>query len=306
MRRDNSDRLSRRALFRWLAGGAGATVLAGGTVVELVNHGVLPGKQILNALDGACSVPSPRMTFSPVGPTVNGSFFSRARRRVVGYSIGYPPGHQPGDELSLIVMLHGFGDDHRTALKGMTPAQAVALHPRRVPTALVTVDGGNGAWTPHPHDDAAAMVIDELIPLCQRRGLGRSPNQIKMLGISMGGFGALAIAEHIPELVTGVAAISPAIWTTYDQARAANPEAFASLRTFEEWDVITHSDKIAGTPTRVAVGVDDPFYDGVKAFIDASPHVETAVFAPGCHTNPFFIEQEPPSIEFLSVYLVHG
>jgi len=39
------------------------------------------------------------------------------------------------------------------------------------------------------------------------------------MGISMGGFGALAIAESVPHLIHGVAAISPAIWTTYDQAK---------------------------------------------------------------------------------------
>ena len=41
------------------------------------------------------------------------------------------------------------------------------------PMAMVTVDGGNGYWNPHPGDNPMAMVIDEFIPLCQRLGLGR-------------------------------------------------------------------------------------------------------------------------------------
>jgi S-formylglutathione hydrolase FrmB len=35
------------------------------------------------------------------------------------------------------------------------------------------------------------------------------------MGISMGGYGALAIAERYPRQVSAVAAISPAIWTSY-------------------------------------------------------------------------------------------
>jgi hypothetical protein len=27
------------------------------------------------------------------------------------------------------------------------------------------------------------------------------------------------------------------------------------------------------------------------------------VFAPGCHTGPFFLSQEPPSLQFLSQHL---
>ncbi len=298
--------VSRRRLLWWLGGGL-ATLAAGGAVtVDLIDHGVLPGKQVLDQLDGACSVPEPSLSFATLGPSYSGHFFSRARRRPVGYTIAYPPGHQRRDALSLIVVLHGYGDDHTSALKGMTPAQAVALRPRLEPMALVTVDGGNGYWTPHPHDDPMAMVREELIPLCQGWGLGRPPQQIKLLGISMGGFGALAMAEADPQLFLGVAAISPAIWTTFGQAQAANDIAFASRAAFERYDVVTHAYRLAGIPLRVAVGRDDPFYPGVDAFLRAAPHVERVAITAGCHTDSFFLSQEPPSLDFLSRYVVHG
>jgi pimeloyl-ACP methyl ester carboxylesterase len=280
-------------------------VVGGTTAYELVDHGVLPGKQRLDELDGACSVPTPTLSFAPLGPSYSDEFFSSARGRSVGYTIAYPPGHRRGDQLSLIIVLHGYGDDHVTALKGVTPAQAVALRPQHEPMALVTVDGGNGYWTPHPHDDPMAMVVEELIPMCQGLGLGRQPQQIKLMGISMGGFGALAIAESVPHLILGVAAISPAIWTTYDQARDANPNAFASRQTFEKYNVISHAGELTGLPLRVAVGVDDPFLPGVKTFVKAVTHPDKVVFASGCHTDSFFLAQEPPSIQFLSRYVVH-
>jgi S-formylglutathione hydrolase FrmB len=113
----------------------------------------------------------------------------------------------------------------------MSPAQAVALkiNGRLLgPMAMVTVDGGNGYWNPHPGDNPMAMVISELIPRCQRQGLGRSPQLTGIMGISMGGYGALLLAEKHPHLFAAVAAISPAVWTSYQQAKDANAGAYAS------------------------------------------------------------------------------
>jgi len=295
--------VSRRRLLGWVAGGLGAVVVAGVVGYELVDHGVLPGKLLLDELDGACSVNAPHILFGELGTTTSGQFYSKARQRPVGYSIGYPAGHLSSDALSLIVMLHGYGNNHRNALVNLTPAQAVAIRSNGkapAPTALVTVDGGNGYWNPHPNDDPMAMVVEELIPLCQRRGLGRAPGTISLMGISMGGYGALAIAERNPGLVSGVAAISPAIWTSYDQARGANAGAFASATAFEEGDVIAHATKLKGVAIRIASGTDDPFHPGVAKLAGVLPPTSTVVFSSGCHTDPFFYAQEPPSVGFLS------
>ncbi|HEY5120848.1 MAG TPA: alpha/beta hydrolase-fold protein [Acidimicrobiales bacterium] len=298
--------VSRRRLFTWLAGGVGAIAVAGVTGFELVDHGVLPGKRLLDQIDGACSVPATTMSFAPIGPSETGSFHSKARQRTVGYTIAYPPGHRPGERLALVVMLHGFGNNHATALFGMAPAQAVAL---RVggsllrPMAMVTVDGGDGYWNPHPGDDPMTMVIDELIPFCQRKGLGVSPNRIGLMGISMGGYGALAIAERRPDLVSALAVISPAVWTSYAQARATNAGAFASASAFVAGDVITHADALKGIPVRIASGADDPFHPGVEKLAGVLGSNSTVEFPSGCHTEPFFVEQEPLSLGFLSRHL---
>jgi hypothetical protein len=159
---------------------------AGAGGAELVSRGVLPGRSLLEELDGTCAVPAPPLDFAPPGPSADGTFYSAARRRTVGYTIAYPPGHRRGDELPLVVMLHGYGGNHANALAGMSPAQAVALKSggrpgsamTRPPMALVTVDGGGGYWNPHPGDDPMAMVVHELIPRCQRLGLGRPPRHV--------------------------------------------------------------------------------------------------------------------------------
>ncbi len=296
--------LSRRQL---LAGLGGVTLAAGcASAFELVQHGVLPGKQALEQLDGSCSVAEPSLEFAPLGPSRSGSFYSRARGCQVGYTLALPPGHRLGDELPLVVMLHGFGGDHTNALSGMSPAQALALQVggrTLAPMALATVDGGDGYWHPHPADDPLRMVIDELIPICSAHGAGRDGQRIGAMGISMGGYGALILAEHYPTLISAVASISPAIWTNYDEAKSANPTAFTSASDFADYDAVSHAGALRGIPVRVASGYDDPFHPGVLALAQALPPGAVVDFGSGCHTAQFFLQQEPPSLAFLAGHL---
>lgn len=298
--------MTRRRLLQLGLAGTGTLVAAGAGLEQLVSHGVLPGRHLLDVITGACDVPAPPLEFSPLGPSVSGSFYSHRRRTQVGYTIAWPPGHESGDELPLIVMLHGFGGNHANALSSLTPAQAVALRsggkPLR-PMAIVTVDGGGGYWHPHPGDDPMGMVVDELIPRCRRLGLGRPPHGIGAMGISMGAYGALLLAEKYPRLFAAVAAISPAVWTTYAQAHAANPGAYTSAAEFAANDVIARTHALAGKPVRVASGSDDPFHPGVVALVEALPPGAVVDLTAGCHTGPFFLSQEPASLAFMAQHL---
>ena len=118
------------------------------------------------------------------------------------------------------------------------------------------------------------------------------------------GYGALLFAEKYPRLISAVAAISPGIWTSYDQAKTADPAAYASAAAFSANDTITHAAALAGIPVRVATGYDDPFYPGVQVLARSLPAGAVLDFAPGCHTDPFFREQQPPSLAFLASHLV--
>jgi enterochelin esterase-like enzyme len=295
----------RRLFLRYGLAGIVVVAAAGAAGVELVSRGVLPGKNELDRLDGACSAAAPDLApYAPPGPQISGDFFSHARNRVVGYTIAYPPHHRPGAKLPLIIMLHGYGGSHTSALAGVSPAQALALRSDGTPLppmALVTVDGGTGYWNPHPGDNPQAMLTDELIPMCRRRGLGT--DRIGVMGISMGGYGALLLAEKRPDLIAAVAAISPAIWTSYAQARSANAGAYASAADFTADDAVTHAAALAGLPVRVAAGYADPFYPGVQSLARALPEDAVLAFGTGCHDGSFFASQEPPSLAFLSRHL---
>src|SRR5258707_3281611 len=101
-------RWSRRRVLAVGLGGAAAVLAAGAAGAELVFHGVLPGKNLLDRLDGACSVSSPPLPFSPPGPSSSGTFHSRARNRTVGCTIAYPPAHRSGDKLPPLGMIHRY------------------------------------------------------------------------------------------------------------------------------------------------------------------------------------------------------
>jgi pimeloyl-ACP methyl ester carboxylesterase len=147
------------------------------------------------------------------------------------------------------------------------------------------------------------MVVDELIPLCRRLGLGVPPHKIGALGTSMGGYGAILFAEKYPQLFRAVAAISPAVWTSYAQASGVNADAYASPAAFASADVVTHVRSLAGIPVRVASGNDDPFHPGVVALAKVLPPDAMVVLSAGCHSGSFFLEQTPPSLAFLSRHI---
>jgi S-formylglutathione hydrolase FrmB len=191
----------------------------------------------------------------------------------------------------------------------MSPAQALALRAGGAPLppmAMVTVDGGGGYWNRHPDDDPMAMLTREVIPMCRRRGLGVEPHRTGVMGISMGGYGALLLAEKHPRLVAAVAAISPAIWTSYEEARTANAGAYASAADFAADDAVTHTAALARLPVRVAAGYSDPFYQGVRALAGALHAGAVVDFAGGCHDGSFFTAQEPPSLAFLARHIAAG
>jgi enterochelin esterase-like enzyme len=299
-------RAGRRA---FLFGGAGVVVLgalAGGGY-ELIEHGVLPGKTRLDEALGRTDVHEPNVTYRAPGPTVSGRFFSAARRTTVGWTISFPPGHHSGDRLPLVLALHGYTGNHDRPIGPVAPVRLLAssLSGRPLPAmAIAAIDGGNGYWHPHPGDDPMRMLLEEFLPMCRRRGLGVGAfRKIGLVGVSMGGYGSLLLAEEKPEMVAAVAAISPAVWTTYDESQNANPTAFTSATDFADHNVITHASALRGIPIRIASGRDDPFHPYVEALKPALPQGSRVFFPPGIHNDTFFGSQAVPSLAFIGKHL---
>jgi pimeloyl-ACP methyl ester carboxylesterase len=274
--------LTRRQAVAAGAFGA-AAVVAGGT--GLVQAGVLPGRYRVGRLLGACDVGDlPPTTVAP-GPLRFASFPSERRGRPVGYGVAWPPGSGPGDRLPVCLLLHAAAGDERAPFERLRLhhhlAQAVGADGIR-PFALASADGRGSGWRPGPADEPFGMLLEELVPLLSGLGLRTGPGQPGVLGWSMGGGGALRLAEANPGRLAAVVATSPAV-------AAAGSE-------------VAGAGRLAGLAVKVDCGANDPFAPATRALAAALPGAEIAV-TKGCHDGGFWQRQAPAQLRFLAAAL---
>jgi hypothetical protein len=312
--------LSRRAV---LLGGVGVgVVLAGGGIgYELVQNGTLPGEYELAQLDGACGSPPAR----PSGPAPSRrvvSFFSAYRHRQVQMVTLVPAGESPAG-LGLVLALHGAGSDAAGMADQMAPAM-MAAGVRGL--AVVCVDGGDTYWHKRADgDDPVGMIQHEVFPRVGAYGL--ATGRIGLTGESMGGYGALLLAEQfahaetdqhrtggvrpvqtastgLAPAVAAVAALSPAIFASYADARAANGSSFDSAADFARNSVLAGLGALRRVPAWIACGADDPFSaqtDGLRARLAAlTGRTVPGGILPGCHDDAFWARNMPAALRFVA------
>jgi len=283
--------LSRRG-FLVGAGGAAALAVAGvGAAQPSVR------RFVADLVDPEPAAPSPR---AAAGPHASGTLTSSARGRDVPWRVAYPPGARQGDALPVALVLHGRGGDERTAFDDLELdrylADVVADGAR--PFALAAIDGGDdGYWHRRADgDDPGGMLLDEFVPLLAARGLVTA--RVGLLGWSMGGYGALLLAEAAgPTRIAAVAADSPALWAHFSESAEG---AFDGAADFAAHDVMARAERLAGTPVRIACGDRDPFYGAVRAFARNVPDLAGTDFSTGEHTDTFWRRTAPAQLRFLA------
>jgi S-formylglutathione hydrolase FrmB len=261
---------------------AGGAVAAGVGGVALVRAGALPGRYRLARALGACDVAVPATTVAP-GPTRFGAFPSGRRGRRVGYGIAWPPGSGPGDRLPVCLLLHAAAGDHRAPFGRLRMAehlaQAVGAEGVR-PFALASADGAGSGWRPAAGDDPFGMLLEELLPLLGGLGLRTGAGSLAVAGWSMGGAGALRLAEAAPERLAAVVATSPAV--AADGAEVAGAA------------------RLGGLAVRVDCGESDPFADAARALAAHLPAGAQVTLAKGCHDGAFWQRLAPAQLRFLA------
>ena len=178
-----------------------------------------------------------------------------------------PAGAPPKDR-TLLVFLHGRGEDERSYL--VEPMfEALASLRTRAPVIAFPSSDDSSYWHNRESGQWASYVLAEVIPQLVDR-FDIDPGRIAIGGISMGGFGAYDIARLDPGRFCAVGGHSPAIWETSSETADG---AFDDADDFERNDVIS----IAGMdPSPYAelrlwldAGEDDPFLPGDRAFEEA-------------------------------------
>ena len=302
--------LSRREL---LGAGIGLTAAAAAGY-GLVEHGLLPGRYRLAEALGQCGAMPP----PPTGPlpvredvTFQSAYRGRAVRMVTlipaSASSAATAGERPA--LGVVVALHGLGGDALAAADLYGPAMARAGITR---FAVVAADGGDTYWHKRAdRDDPLGMIVHEVLPRAAARGL--ATGRIGIAGYSMGGYGALLLAERLGArpaagpAATAVAAASPAIFASYHDATAADPGAFASPAEFAANDVLTRLAALRGVPAWVACGSTDPF-EAVTQVLRARLRRLTGRpvaggIESGCHDDAFWARSAPSALDYLQSFL---
>ena len=283
--------LSRR---RFLALGAGVVGVGGAALA-------LEPKWRVHAVD---AIRNEERHFTPHGTPadvsiVSGSFVSAARGGVqTGWSLAIPRQAGTDRPLPLVVALHGRSGDHTGAFGSldMDRALAEAVKTGSTPFLLAAVDGGNHSYYHRREDgsDVGEMIVNELPH--QLRQQASLDGRLALTGWSMGGYGALHLAQHYgPSKIHAVAASSAALW---DRWQDSAPGAYDGPADFAANSVLDHLDQLT-VPTRITCGRHDPFIATNRELARRRPDVHHE-FPEGVHNNVFWRSTNLAQLRFLA------
>ena len=116
----------------------------------------------------------------------------------------------PSEETThMFVFLHGLGDSAEAFTRGSvvhTVRQSMSVG-KTPPSVLLIPEGERGYWT--NWIDGEHLYEDWTLDTIRRIAKDYDIEQISLVGISMGGFGALSIGLRYPELIDRIVAYSP-------------------------------------------------------------------------------------------------
>ena len=233
----------------------------------------------------------------PAGQVESGSFESAARRTTVGWTVMYPHGYQPDAHLPVVLVLHGRGGDHSSAINdlGADRYLTAAVRAGTPPFALAAVDGGaDNYWHRRATgDDPQRMLTTEFLPLLAKLGL--STDRYGVLGWSMGGYGALLLAAEVgaPKVIAA-GAMSPALWHELADSTAG---AFDGPEDFGQHQVFGRAAEFEEVALRIDCGRDDPVAEAVRDLRD-EVRAEGEVQA-GAHTSGYWRRMLADQLQFL-------
>ncbi len=289
--------ISRRTLITGSAilGGAGGL----GLWSLLADARLVPGRSVVDTVLGRCDIVSEPAEAEP-GRLLRASFFSARRKQTVRYVVAYPPNVPAGARLPVCLFLHGHGGDasdlEAFGYHRMLAGATVAGVP---PFVLAAVDGGDGYWHPRADgDDPLHMLLDDLPVVLAQHGLPVAT--MAVLGISMGGFGALLALSEAPTRFVAAGASGPAFWFSFDEAQDANPGAFDSAEDWHTWgDLRPRTQQLAGHAVRIDCGAADPFEPNLRTLREQLPDPSVVNISKGCHDGAFYRSVAPAQLKLI-------
>jgi S-formylglutathione hydrolase FrmB len=218
------------------------------------------------------------------------------------YEIAVPPG-ATGEAVAYLLPGRGSTAYEAMAAAGMRAALGAWARGGGRPFVLATMDAGESYFHARRSGEDRLWFATRELPAIVARKLGRPAVREALLGLSMGGYGALLAAEREPKRFRAVAVSGPAIFPSYDDERRSVGDAFDDAGDFARNDVIAHAAALRGVPALVQCGLGDPFLPGVRAFAHAAPASVRVREMPGNHDDCFWRERAPSMLAFVAAHL---
>lgn len=227
--------------------------------------------------------PPPVRPSAPAGNEGVEQVYSTARGRVVDFYTAVPHGYGDGRGLPVCLVLHGGSKRPADfAALGLGGFLTDAVHRGTAPFVLAGATGDRLAWQPSGGDDPQRMVHEGLPAWCAARGF--DTGRLAAWGWSMGGYGALLLAETFPGFLRSVAAFSPAV--------RPGDAVFDGVA------------RLTGTPIGLWCGRDDPLYPHVRALRKALPAAAAAGgYGAGRHNFGYWSTVIAPAFDWIGTTL---
>jgi S-formylglutathione hydrolase FrmB len=206
-------------------------------------------------------------------------------------SVVVPEGAGDG-ERGMLVFLHGRSGDDGSYTDDEEFFEALADQGDKAPIVVFPDGGESSYWHDRDTGKWGSYVTDEVIPQMAEK-FGADPDRIAIGGISMGGFGALDLAEKNPGMFCAVGGHSPALFLSGGESA---PGAFDDAEDFDDNDVLSTAandpDALSSQPVWLDAGKSDPFVPGVTQLADSleSAGVDATVKLnwPGGHDEDYW------------------
>jgi enterochelin esterase-like enzyme len=198
------------------------------------------------------------------------------------------------DGAPLLVLLHGQGSSPESMLLPELVDELVRLG-GRAPVVLAPDGDEASYWHDRESGDWGRMVVEEAIPQAARR-YGADASRVAIGGISMGGFGALHLAERHKGRFCSVAAHSPAVFPRHPGPGTPFEGAFDDRADFERQDLIERARRIP-PGTWIDVGDADPFAPAVRRLVARMRSPRFREWKGG-HDFTFWVRRTPEWLRF--------
>jgi pimeloyl-ACP methyl ester carboxylesterase len=169
------------------------------------------------------------------------------------------------------------------------------------PFALAAMDAGESYFHARASGEDRLAVLTADFPRVVRAALGVTRLRESLIGMSMGGYGALLAAEREPLRYRAVAVAGAAIFPSYEDEHRSVGDAFDSAADFARHDVLAHAGALRGRPVKLIAGLRDPFLPGTRAFARACPGAVLGI-EPGCHDDGFWRASAFALIQFIAAH----